>query len=422
MNMGRGLLWAGVAVVFGSGFVARPAQEPIKPWVVIVGGSTDGYLSPCGCTKPMSGGIRPRATATRASGEPDRTLVLDGGNLVAGVGRQDEIKAETVAESLRSIGVDALNLTASDARLGSSMVGSIVRLSGSRVVSASIEGVDGIRRSIVKGPFVVTGISPGSEDIVRRLGGRSLTRDAALAAFLDEAKVLDRTPILLWDGDRIGAEALAKAHPSLALIVYRSGSKVPATPFRVGETWLVTPGEKSKAIVRLEFSGGKWSQYRAVALGPEFEDDAQVGAMFKTYLSRVGEERLLEKLPRAPSAAFAGSKRCGSCHPAAYKVWKESRHADALSTLEKGGQDRDPDCVGCHVVGLELDRGFRSRSETPQLSDVGCESCHGPGAAHSAGPTKAPMPQVGAASCRSCHVPDHSPGFDYESYWKKIAH
>ena len=32
------------------------------------------------------------------------------------------------------------------------------------------------------------------------------------------------------------------------------------------------------------------------------------------------------------------------------------------------------------------------------------------------------MPKVGKESCMTCHVPDHSPTFDYESYWEKIKH
>lgn len=422
MTRGQAGLWASAAVMFGAGFMLRPNPHSEQPWVVIVGGSIGGYLSPCGCTKPMSGGIRRRATAIRALSEPERTLVLDAGGLAAGVGRQDEIKAETAAEALRAMEVDAINLTSGEARLGASLVASIVRLSGSKVVSSSVEGAEGIRRTLVKGPFLVTGLTFAGSKVAQALDVRSADTEAAVVALLEEAKELERTSILLWDGDRGTAEALAQRHPRLSLIVYSSAAKVPEAPLKVGRTWLVTPGEKGKALVRLEFGDGQFKGYRAVDLGPEFEDDPKVSQMFKTYNSRVAEEKLLDKLPRAPGAAFAGSKRCGSCHPQAYKVWQGSRHAQALATLEKEGQDRDPDCVGCHVVGLELDRGFRSRKETPTLADVGCESCHGPGAAHSAAPSRAPMTTIGPASCRSCHVPDHSPSFDYDSYWKRIAH
>lgn len=154
----------------------------------------------------------------------------------------------------------------------------------------------------------------------------------------------------------------------------------------------------------------------------EWDDNKDVSLIYSRYLKRVTSEKLLEQMPRSEGEKFAGSKTCGSCHADAYKIWANSLHSSALKTLENDGHARDPDCVSCHVVGLDKDTGFMDRSSTPELTDVGCESCHGAGSAHSMKPESIDMIKIGANSCMSCHVKNHSPKFDYERYWQKIKH
>jgi hypothetical protein len=164
---------------------------------------------------------------------------------------------------------------------------------------------------------------------------------------------------------------------------------------------------------------------RSLALGPEMPEDATARSIEKLYLQRVADEGLLDKLPRLPlpeGERFAGTAACKSCHAGAHKTWVGSAHAKAWETLVEVGHDKNPDCVGCHVVGLEYKGGFTSAKETPHLEDVGCESCHRPAARHAANPAAVRPPKVGAASCASCHVPDHSPGFDFTKFWAKIRH
>ena len=39
-------------------------------------------------------------------------------------------------------------------------------------------------------------------------------------------------------------------------------------------------------------------------------------------------------------------------------------------------------CYVCHTVGNGWPSGFVDATNTPWLENVGCENCHGPGAAH----------------------------------------
>jgi hypothetical protein len=160
-------------------------------------------------------------------------------------------------------------------------------------------------------------------------------------------------------------------------------------------------------------------------LDPSLADDAAVEAIRMDYLKRLGGENLLSAVPRSKlreGEGFAGSAACRGCHGAAHEAWVISKHAKALSTLEKVKHDVDPECVPCHVVGLDKEQGFESRTKTADLADVGCESCHGPGQKHMESPSEHRLGKAGDASCKACHIPDHSPGFDFKAYWDRIKH
>ena len=163
------------------------------------------------------------------------------------------------------------------------------------------------------------------------------------------------------------------------------------------------------------------------------EYDAQVKQMF---LARLGAmEQHGKKSPFAGAGPDAGN--CAQCHTAAAAMWRASRHAGALATLEKVGKSFDPECLACHVVGLGQD-GFLSKDLTPALANVQCENCHGPARVHAAaaraqpprnlrsGPVPSTAPgshaKPDADTCLLCHKGSHSPKFDFNVYWPKITH
>ena len=157
------------------------------------------------------------------------------------------------------------------------------------------------------------------------------------------------------------------------------------------------------------------------------EYDRKVKAMFFARLE------IMDKQQR--ESPFAGAGTCAVCHPEAQRVWQGSRHAGALGTLRRVGKQFDPECLACHVAGLERG-GFLSEDLTPKLGGVQCENCHGPSRAHVKVPATPPGAVAGtpAASpgthpsrpdertCRTCHVGSHSPIFDFPTYWPKVAH
>jgi cytochrome c554/c'-like protein len=119
--------------------------------------------------------------------------------------------------------------------------------------------------------------------------------------------------------------------------------------------------------------------------------------------------------------SFVKSSACKSCHEEAFQIWEGSSHARAFHILEEKNQDYNPECVGCHTTGFRRPTGFLNAKSTPDLENVQCEACHGPGNRH---PDEigSGYGVVSREFCVSCHTPDNSPDFNEAAYRLKIRH
>ena len=392
--------------------------------IVILTGDSMGYLAPCGCSSPMMGGILREGSVIRSLSIPGHTTLLANGGLVESAGRQDELKAETLAESLADLGVAAINIGVADARLGPGSMLQLSQLSGEKLISLSIDHPhdQALGATVVSGPFLVGGVVDPASLAAAFLGDARVPLDAAVKELVDAAAEARLRPILMLQGSRETAVRLAKSFPALALIEYSSTGQPPSSMETIGTSVLATVGDHGKYLVKLEYRDGHFSGYKNIPLGPEYRDDPVISRFYKTYLGRVKSEKLLDKVPRGKTAAYSGSWACMPCHGQDAHVWKASAHRFAMLTLAKMGHDFDPDCVSCHVTGLASVTGFRSESATPQLSGVGCESCHGPGLAHARAPKTVRLARLTERACIGCHNPLNSPNFEFSSYWPKVRH
>jgi len=81
-------------------------------------------------------------------------------------------------------------------------------------------------------------------------------------------------------------------------------------------------------------------------------------------------------------AVYVGWDKCKPCHAAlveAYSGFKRSRN---FRILEMRGKDHDQQCLPCHTTGYGAPGGFVSVEKTPHLTNVQCETCHGPASLH----------------------------------------
>lgn len=162
-----------------------------------------------------------------------------------------------------------------------------------------------------------------------------------------------------------------------------------------------------------------------IDLDKKRRDDPAVKTRIAAYDSKLCEwsKASFDKITcsQAPqgTASFVGNQACAGCHAEAFAIWKKTKHAHAMETLETAGKQCDLGCIGCHSVGFGKPGGFCKPLEVGALRDVGCESCHGAGSLHAAG--KGTIQRIpGEATCQGCHTPDHSDLFVYDKYLPQI--
>jgi thiol-disulfide isomerase/thioredoxin len=132
-------------------------------------------------------------------------------------------------------------------------------------------------------------------------------------------------------------------------------------------------------------------------------------------------ERALVALPEGPTV---GAAACATCHPAEHTQWRLTAHASARATL---GAPADPACLTCHATAAEIGRDVGVRAD----ESVGCESCHGPGAAHVAAAGALGTIQglgedcpvcVIEAICTTCHTRKWDPDWDLDVALPAVRH
>ena len=111
---------------------------------------------------------------------------------------------------------------------------------------------------------------------------------------------------------------------------------------------------------------------------------------------------------------YVGHEKCAPCHSDIHKSWLNTRHARAVDSLKKTGQEGLAGCVRCHVTGYEKNYGFMDYELTPEMAGVQCEACHGPGEKHLTNPMGEKLAKdPGEDLCRVCHTTGQDPGFKY---------
>jgi predicted CXXCH cytochrome family protein len=125
---------------------------------------------------------------------------------------------------------------------------------------------------------------------------------------------------------------------------------------------------------------------------------------------------------------------CVLCHEDESFGWRETAHANALTTLQASSSYID-DCRPCHTTGWDEDDNLygaddawaAADEDTLVYRDVQCETCHGPASQHNNPYIEDPNdvlmeedPQLwDAALCGTCHEDTHHP---YYEEWQLSAH
>ncbi|MDO8805973.1 MAG: cytochrome c family protein [Elusimicrobiota bacterium] len=105
-------------------------------------------------------------------------------------------------------------------------------------------------------------------------------------------------------------------------------------------------------------------------------------------------------------ATYLGAAKCKMCHSKQHATWTKMKHSKAIEALSAEEQ-KNPECVKCHVTGYGKTGGFVSMEKTPELANVQCEACHGAGSAHMKAPKTEKKTTINGKGidCRECHSP-----------------
>ncbi|MDI6760376.1 MAG: multiheme c-type cytochrome [Candidatus Brocadiaceae bacterium] len=452
-----------------------PASLQAQEVCLLFSGEERGYLEPCGCAKPLLGGIAKRQTFLESLSEPWLSVSLGdlvgGDTLAAGhVRRQDELKAETLIQALKIMGHSIHNLGEMDLDMGLevlaylfppgpvTLLSSNIRLSGSHpdipytleIVPYKVCDVGAglapapVRAGLKPAPLRIgflgilspTLLGPSSVAEKGRMppGVEIIPPAEALPPLIRELKDKADVLVLLSHASMEESLKLARDFPEFQLIASGHRADHPVV-VKEGKTWVFTPGIKGKHLVLYLYNPDKGSGVmEIVTLDERLEDSALMLSLLDNYQERLKEEKLLSRVERFPlpgQTSYVGSRACSPCHPAVSQHWGSTPHATAYETLLKAGRASDPECVACHVVGLNYTSGFQSQEVSPDLAGVGCEICHGPGSLHIANARRDRSSdlslqdgygKVSPEDCKGCHDPEHGPAFQFGPYWERIRH
>ncbi len=416
---------------------------------VVFTGEENGYLEPCGCSEKQLGGISKRHTLINHLREKDENLLLLSlGDLTGKVGRQDEIKMETAFESLDLMGYVAHNLGEKDLEMGTDLLGYLSQISNVDLISSNIvftTEVLGIN------PYVIKEIK--TKDTTLSVGILGIVSPGLVESAYQNMEVMDPvvslTPllsdlrdktdilILLSHAEMEESIVIAEACPELDLII--SGHLVDRPDLyreKVKNTYVIPVGEKGNYVGKITLSPqqkqtGEDEYFdrlppviEITPLDERFADSPDIAMLLRIYQERLKDEELLAQVFKSdlPSnLAFIANNDCAVCHNKIFKHWEGTGHASAYETLVKAEHEYDPECVECHVIGLNYFTGFETMESTPELKGVGCESCHGAGSDHKDTQSK-DYGRVSVENCEICHNDEHSPNFEFNDYWQKIKH
>ena len=440
----------------------RFAFEPCD-LVLVLSGLEGGLLKPCGCSEPQRGGLPRRAAliedARKAAGAV--AVVSIGDTLGRGsLPAQAELKAELFRGALSSMGYQAMLLSPEDLLPGAAALTQVydgpagtprpprnvlLRPTGPLAALSRVDPV----QAFSLGDLPVRAVAV----VDPTLQGLLVEETGVALAVVPPGAGLDavpRAPGLLVvaahtmreDLAVIASKAATKADFVVVVDVLgeaarRTGEK--AKPFTSPLLVTFDGHGKEVAVVRLwRRDGATTVAWDPVALDPAYDAGPspardEVSRLFGVYRANVRDARLLAAVPTVPDDGprHVGSAACAPCHGAIVASWRATPHGWAHATLERTGDAADPECLACHVVGWTRDpsrawqrvaSGFASKAATPDLADVGCEACHGPGSAHVADPTNrahfGPARTPGKVwktpdrgTCAACHDPENSVGF-----------
>lgn len=404
-----------------------------------------GEIRSCGCAADDFGGLGRRATLLDVVQDSTQNLLLvDGGDFFGSQINYGVEKAEITMKSMvlmnyhavvigeKELGFGVDFLVDRSAEIGLPIVVSNLRYADSgellfppsttvTLSSGLTIGLIGVMSDRLRFPPQV---APGTLAVSDPLEavGREIE---ALGAGVDMI-------VVLAHGDRRMVLNLTQNIPEIDLVIHGHEGKPMRKVRQFGDAYVLQVTKKGLymglafAVLNPERKI-RSLENRNVALSQQYLEHEAIAKLFRSYDMDVAAKEKTDLPPAAfekraeLKTPFLGSESCQECHPDEYEQWDSTKHAHAFEALTAQSRQYDRDCTPCHVTGYYKRGGYESLQLTPQLINVGCESCHGNGNDHAVDP-ETPTTVVEAGVCTACHNEQQSPGFVFEESWARIQH
>ncbi|QJW92878.1 cytochrome c family protein [Frigoriglobus tundricola] len=460
-------------------FAGWPANQ--KPDAVIVfSGQTFGYLQPCGCSRPQTGGLERRAVfieALKAKGWP--VAGVDLGDVYpekVALAKQGKLKYVAAMTAMREMGylgvgigktelqADPLALLAEYALQREQRpftLAANTEVSGQPAAKALL--VPGFKRPLVESieaaavgsvPVGVAGVVGGAlqDENVKAKWNMNVDFPNAKQAITHAVAALAKHPlkpglnVLIFQGPSTDAAKVAADFPQFQVILCQTPDGVPAplAPQTVvgkkGEqTFIVQVGQKGQYVGVLgafkKAGGGFDLKYQLVPLGEEYiETGTEAEALarnkslqaLETYAKAVKDAKLLSEYPRVPHAAQI---QAAGLKPPVNLTYVGSAKCAGCHAAEFKVWKNAPLQILPHSKAMNTLENVAKRPNLRQF-DGECVKCHSVGFDHPTGYVdNVKTPHLRDVGCESCHGPGSghvaapkNPDFlKYMSPWKQVG-
>lgn len=414
--------------------ICTGCSRPPQRLTIFIAGDTNGWITPCGCAANQSGGLARRAQLIDYANLDGETLLFDVGGSAIGTTEYQRLKFESLLDGLNLMSLVGMNVGAAETQFTPDELREIGETTKTTWISSNLQDSNGndfgedvlhLNRTGLK--VDVTGVVDAS--LVK---SDRWTATEAIPAILKAFRGSDAdVKIVLAYFNEAGLRTLADSLPEVDYIIGGpTGQSM--SPTKVGSTVVASSTNKGKFVAKISLQkmdkGFRELGTSIVEVSSKLnEAKPQVDNLSAYYAKLAGkdfrsdEAGLVEFVSVRDQYTIAGSQSCIKCHQTDSQVWHNSKHSHAWNVLEMKGASFDPHCQQCHSTGYGLAGGFVNVASSRELIHVGCESCHGPSAAHVENPKKK-TPFQAKEQCVRCHDHENSPSFMIDLYWPKVVH
>lgn len=444
-----GVLLVGIIVFFSFSQDAEEVPEPegtADPLMVYFTCDTHGRLEPCGCFTGQLGGLTRVHTWLR-NYRISNSLLVDVGGAIAGSQDFHVIQYGYILKAYQEMGYHALNVGAAEAALPAATLQKLASDSAVPLLSASL--VHQETREPLFPPSVIVEIGSRKVGLLGVVDPHSvdapgenvevLPLDSAINRHLPDLVAKCDTVVLLAFAPESELRRLAREYYEFPLILGGDVRQSSQEIARENESTVLFTTNHARTVGQVRLSGKKHhpDAFDIHLMRPDIPQSRLIADLSMEFRKTVRKTKLTIDDPSAhnpntvpgvtPLATYVGSESCKTCHAQEHAIWKASGHGHAFQTLKRRDSDADPTCIGCHTVGFGTPSGYRRSFLGEKLTDVGCESCHGPGSEHVAIRKEGRTPSfkfrsLGAGDCKSCHHGEFSRPFDWDTFWPRIRH